>query len=300
VSKVYEILPDINIDAANIYYITNSSDAVAIHEQLCERRGWENPINIVVLNAFEFITKHFVKTEHDKPYVIGPREKKFLCLNRNPHWHRTCLLGLMIEQDLIDKAYYSFYDDSYCMSEISDTCIKSRMSEETVDIILNNIKEFHSSLPLRLTLDDVGNNPNGLYAQDAELFDNSYFSVITETYYFTNSFLNELDTVFLTEKTFNAIMMKHPFILAAMPNSLEQLRHAGYKTFAPFINEEYDTVTNDEERLKVIVAEVERLCNLSEEELTVWQENIKDIVEHNYEILKNKISYVRLDKNNNE
>jgi UDPglucose 6-dehydrogenase len=301
VSKIYEILPNINIDAANIYYITNSSDVVDIHEQLCERRGWENPINIVVLRAFEFITKHFTKTEHhDKPYVVGPREKKFLCLNRNPHWHRTCLLGLMIEQDLLDKAYYSFYDDSYCVSKISDSCIKSRMSKETAATILNNIKEFHSSLPLKLTLDDAGSNPTGLHAQDVELFDNSYFSVIAETYYFTNSFLNELDTVFLTEKTYNAIIMKHPFILVAMPNSLEQLRHAGYKTFHPFIDESYDTATNDEERLKLIVAEVERLCNLSEEELTVWQENIKDTVEHNYEVLINRISYVRMDNNNNE
>ena len=301
VSKVYEILPNINIDAVNIYYITNSSDATVIHEQLCERRGWENPINIVVINTFEFVSKYSVKTEHDKPYVIGPREKKFLCLNRNPHWHRTCLLGLMIEKGLVDKAYYSFYDNFYCVSEQSDDCIKSRMSEETAEIILNNIKEFHSSLPLKLTLDDVpGNNPSGLYAQDTALFANSYFSVIPETYYFTNSFLNELDTVFLTEKTYNAIMMKHPFILAAMPNSLEQLRHAGYKTFHPFIDESYDTVTNDEERLMLIVAEIERLCNLSEEELIVWQDNIKDIVEHNYEVLVNRNSYVRMDKNNNE
>jgi hypothetical protein len=59
-------------------------------------------------------------------------------------------------------------------------------------------------------------------------------------------------------------------------------------------------VTNDEERLMLIVAEIERLCNLSEEELIVWQENIKDIVEHNYEVLVNRNSYVRLDKNNNE
>lgn len=166
------------------------------------------------------------------------------------------------------------------------------------------VERFEPMLPLRLTLDEFGSNPVGLYPQDAVMFDTSYFSVIPETYFFANSIFNELNTIFLTEKTYNAIMMKHPFILAAMPNSLAHLRQCGYKTFHPFINESYDEATDDEERLKLIVAEVERLCNLSEEELIIWQENIKDIVEHNYQVLINTIpetkNGVRLDKYNNE
>lgn len=302
VKKIYDILPDLNIDASKIYYTTNSSDAVSAHEALCEQYGWDNPINVVVLNTFEFVSKHYVKTEHDKPYNVGTREKRFLCLNRNPHWHRTCLLGLLLERGLVDQAYYSFYDDEYCVSEISDTCIKCRVSEETANIVLDNIRKHHHLLPLKLTLDEYGSNPNGLYPEDAALFDNSYFSLITETYFFTDVPLNDLNTVFLTEKTYNAIMMKHPFIIAGMPNSLDHLQRNGYKTFHPYIDESYDTVTNDAERLELIVAEVERLCNLSDEELATWQENIKDIVEHNYQVLMTRnaspLNHVRLDNNN--
>ena len=288
VKKIYDILPHINIDSSNIYYLTNSSDAVVIHELLCERNNWTNPINIVVLNTFEFITTHFVKTDHSLPYNVGPREKKFLCLNRLPHWHRICLLGLVLENDLLDDAIYSFYDNSYCISELAEECIRSRIPSDLADTIMNRIKEFAPSLPLSQTLDEFGSNPNGLYPHDAAMFNNTYFSVIPETYFFSNTYLNELNSVFMSEKTYNAILLKHPFIIAGMPNSIDQLKHAGYKSFAPYINEDYDSVTDDALRLTMIVDEIKRLCAFTPKQWTEWQQGIKDIVEHNYNVLINR------------
>lgn len=304
IGKIYSILPKLNVEPSDVYYLTTSSDAECIHAMLCENNNWDSPINIVVLNTFEFVAKHSVKVEHNKPYVVGPREKKFLCLNRNPHWHRTCLLGLVIENDLLADAFYSFYDNEYCISDISEICIRNRLSEDTANTILTNIKEFQPNLPLCLTLDDYGNNPNGIYPKDAVLFDNSYFSVVAETYFFNNTHLNELNTVFLTEKTYNAIMMKHPFLIMGMTNSLDHLRHNGYRTFHPYIDESYDDMVDVETRLLMIVDEIKRLSSLTAEQLTEWQENIKEIVEHNYQVLMSRVpgplNAVTLGKNNNE
>lgn len=304
VGKIYNILPKLNIDPSDIYYLTNSSDAVCIHEIMCERNGWDTPINIAVMNTFEFVAKHAAKIDHDKPYVIGPREKNFLNMNRMPHWHRICLLGLMLEKNLVDSSYYSFYDNEYCVSEIAETCIKSRISSEIADRILTQVKEFLPSLPLELTLDEFASNPNGISAEDAVMFDNSYFSVITETYFFTGTFLNEMDTVFISEKTYNAILMKHPFIMLGMPNTLDQMQHLGYRTFHPYIDETYDTVSNGEDRLLMIVNEIERLCSLTPDEWTEWQRNISEIVEHNYQVLMNRapgpLNAISLRKNINE
>jgi hypothetical protein len=159
-------------------------------------------------------------------------------------------------------------------------------------------------LPLRLTLDDDANNPSGLTAIDAVMFYNSYFSVIPETYFFKDSFLNELNTVFMTEKTYNAILMKHPFIIAGMPNTLDHLRNNGYRTFHPYIDESYDSVRDDEERLLLIMGEINKLCSLTGDELLQWQHNIKEIVDHNYQILMNRhpgpLNSVTMRKNNNE
>lgn len=287
-SKVYDILTELNITPDKVYYLTNSSDAICIHDILCETNGWDNPINIVVLNNFEYVAKHFANVSHGDPYLIGPRQRKFLCMNRMPHIHRTCILGLMLESNLIDQAFYSFYDNETCVSQGTAYNIQRRLSDTLANRILTQVNKFHSLLPLTLTLDDNASNPVGLNPIDAAMFDNSYFSVIPETYFFKNSFLNEMNTVFMTEKTYHAILMKHPFIIAGMPNTLDHLHHNGYKTFHPYIDESYDDIYDDEQRLLHIMNEVNRLCNLSDVELLEWQTNIKEIVDYNYQVLMNR------------
>lgn len=303
-NKIYDILSDLNTTPDNVYYLTNSSDAVCFHDILCERNNWSNPINIVVLNNFEYVAKHFAMVSKAEPYSVGPRQRKFLCMNRMPHLHRTCMLGLMLESNLIEQSFYSFYDTEVCVSDTTAYNIRNRLSAPLADRILSHVNDYHSSLPLRLTLDANASNPNGLTTIDAEMFDNSYFSVIPETYFFKDSFLNELNTVFMTEKTYNAILMKHPFIIAGMPNTLDHLRHNGYKTFHPYIDESYDDMTDDEQRLLHIMGEINKLCSMSDDELLQWQNNIKEIVDYNYEVLmtghSGPLNSVTLRKNTNE
>jgi hypothetical protein len=80
------------------------------------------------------------------------------------------------------------------------------------------------------------------------------------------------------------------------PGLLKYLRSTGYKTFHPYIDETYDTIDDDEIRYQMIVDEIKRLCNQTDEEWLAWQNNIKNIVEHNYDILKNrKIWHTNID-----
>jgi hypothetical protein len=302
--KIYDILSDLNTTPDNVYYLTNSSDAICNHDILCERNNWSNPINIVVLNNFEYVARHFANVSHAEPYAPGPRQRKFLCMNRMPHLHRTCMLGLMLENNLVGQAFYSFYDTEVCVSDSTSYNIRRRLSAPLAARILSQVNNYHSSLPLRLTLDADASNPIGLTAIDAAMFDNSYFSVIPETYFFKDSFLNEMNTVFMTEKTYHAILMKHPFIIAGMPNTLDHLHHNGYRTFHPYIDESYDDILDDEQRLLFIMNEINRLCSLTDDELMQWQHNIKSIVDHNYQVLMNRhpgpLNSVTLRKNNNE
>ncbi len=70
-------------------------------------------------------------------------------------------------------------------------------------------------------------------------------------------------------------------------NSLARMRDIGYQTFHPYINETYDTIENDEERLIAIVNEIERLCNQTDEEWLEFQRHTNVIAEHNFNVLKN-------------
>lgn len=285
VTFIYRTISKINLDPKYIYYLTCSLDAEQLHDQLCHRHGIENKINVVILPAFELVANGgYVKVDHNVPYTIGKRDKKFLCMNRMPHQHRICLLALMNSKNLIDHGYYSYYDNkqTFYLDTIYHAASKLPSVKDEIAYSLMNVKE---RIPLRLTLDEEVNNPNSIEEQDAIMFRNSYFSIIPETYFFANHWNNDLNSRFFSEKTFNAIIMKHPFIMLNLPYSLQLLREHGYKTFHPYIDETYDTMENDEDRMLAIVNEVERLVNMSDEQFIEWQNNIADIVEHNYNIL---------------
>jgi hypothetical protein len=83
-------------------------------------------------------------------------------------------------------------------------------------------------------------------------------------------------------------MVGHPFIFVTVPKSLDILRTLGYKTFHPYINEDYDHEFDNNMRFKKILKELERICNMSDREVTEFVKNVKPICEHNQKILKVK------------
>lgn len=86
----------------------------------------------------------------------------------------------------------------------------------------------------------------------------------------------------LTEKTLRPIACAQPFILAATAGSLEYLRGYGFETFAPWIDETYDTIENPVQRLKAIVQEMKRIANLSNK-VELYQE-IRKIAARNQKL----------------
>ena len=137
-------------------------------------------------------------------------------------------------------------------------------------------------------------HPLGIADSHRPLYQNTYFSLITET----AAYQRYSDDGFtgagriLSEKTFKAIINCHPFILVAMPGVLGLLQSLGYKTFSPWINEDYDTEANDATRTLMIIEEVKKLCNLSTTELTEFLAFAKPIVEYNYQLLLEKTNWL--------
>jgi hypothetical protein len=80
-----------------------------------------------------------------------------------------------------------------------------------------------------------------------------------------------LETIFdsrihLTEKTLRPLACAHPFVLAAGAGSLNLLRHYGFETFHPYINESYDLIEDCQLRLNAIVTELSRISALPADE----------------------------------
>jgi hypothetical protein len=88
----------------------------------------------------------------------------------------------------------------------------------------------------------------------------------------------------LTEKSLRPIACGRPFILASTTGSLKYLKSYGFKTFSPWINEDYDSIVDPLERLTAIVQEMQRISMLpAQEQMQLWIEIYK-IAEYNKDL----------------
>lgn len=219
-------------------------------------------------------------------------DKKFLSLNRIWRAHRPALVSLLKINNLLDLGYVSLarasdnkdwnFFEQEVMGCFHDGPELQALLLENMDII-KNIPELlldqadmtynHSQTPLDSTY---------------PYYENTYFSVVTETNYF--KYLGE--GVQITEKIVKCIHLKHPFIVVSRPHTLKFLRSIGYLTYEPIINESYDDEENDFTRLLMIVDEIKRLCNMDDSQLEVFLEKAREITDYNYTVLKQKTKFL--------
>lgn len=218
-------------------------------------------------------------------------DKKFLCFNRRWRGNRTVLVSLLYALDLLKHGHVSLgrADDNRNWLSASSRN-KYFMDNHTEALaLLSSVEEemINSFSELYLDSDDLVTNKALLDASTNYLYNETYFSVVTETFFFRKERPDEYGR-FLSEKTFKPVAMRHPFIIVSTPHFLEKFKDLGYKSFSPWINEDYDKENDDAIRMMMIVREIERLVNLSTEELEEFLTAMRDICEHNYQLLKNK------------
>jgi len=231
--------------------------------------------------------------------IIRPRltnktySKKFLNLNRRWRSHRPGLVAALWDKNLLQHGYVS-------LAKSDDEKSWNNVIPE-LHLVLQNNSYFNSLFTERvnelknipdLKLDDVNliENQPELTASLDRYYENTYFSVVCETQFFSNDNLDY--GRFMSEKTFKPMAYRHPFILTTVPFVLEKLRDIGYQTFHPYINESYDLEVDNAERLYKIVLEIERLCNLNEKELHDFIDHVAPICEHNYDLLMNRSQFI--------
>jgi hypothetical protein len=218
-------------------------------------------------------------------------DKKFLCFNRRWRGHRTVLVSLLHALDLLKHGHVSLgrADDNRDWNSASNRNTYFMDTHAEALELLNTVNEemITSFSELYLDSDDLVTNKAVLDASTNYLYNESYFSIVTETFFFGKERPDEYGR-FISEKTFKPVAMRHPFIVASTPNFLDKFKEIGYKSFSPWINEDYDKEGDDATRMMMIIREIDRLVNLSAEELEDFLVAMRDICEHNYRLLKNK------------
>jgi hypothetical protein len=85
----------------------------------------------------------------------------------------------------------------------------------------------------------------------------------------------------LTEKTFRPIATAQPFMLLAAPGALALLRRYGFETYDGLIDESYDLISHGPDRMKAVLSEMARLCQMSASQWARWRAATLAIAQRN-------------------
>lgn len=277
-AKFTKIINEVNLSDAEFIWLTGDPAGVSALNKYFPNKKF----SVLESYYFEYIAQK-IFPKYTKNYVPGQKEKTFLCFNNVIRSSRVELLEYMIKYDLVKDAYYSFLGSSRGTSSTDELVSLLQMSHNYPNIIKNK-----HILPLKIN-DTLYNGELwmvDLLNDDVPFYENSYFSVVTETIFYDvfnspPSYIGHVPALagkMITEKTYKSIAMKHPFILLARPFTLQMLRDRGYKTFNSFIDESYDEIVDDTLRLKAVADEINRLAK---SDLVKFTHHVKDIVEYN-------------------
>jgi hypothetical protein len=113
------------------------------------------------------------------------------------------------------------------------------------------------------------------------IYNDCHYTLITET-----NAVNEFN--FFTEKTVKPILAKRLFIAVAGQGFLKILKSYGFRTFDTVIDESYDLEPDDNTRWAMALDQLRYLTTVDP---IVVQNQIKDIVEHNQNLILNREWY---------
>lgn len=280
VNEIVELVTLRNINPSQIYIVLTDN----IHRQFLETKLHEKNITGIQLTTFNFLLS---KVNLDTPLLDSI--SKFSILSRNYRNWRLWLYCELVEKDLIKDFTYSFYNihpyekKVFTVTDMLEDLRKLEISvtDKTLDWLFK--------VPHRINLDD--NVYNKWADVTYSVVASSDFHIAIETFF--DPFLSHIDGKyvknaapnFITEKIYKPIACKKPFIIFGAPYILEDLKFLGYETFNKFINEDYDSETDNQKRLSMIVSEIQRISTLSETEYNNLLNNVKDICERNYQRL---------------
>lgn len=294
------ILPRYNLTPADISYFSGAVPT-SLNTQVF-RELIQHPINLYYVSSWPdcgVSGKGHVEQWLEAEQEGIEKTRVLLCYNNGPKPHRVATVAQLLQRGLSGCSYISatFNIDEVKTDELS--LAFPHIGPGCAD----TITQIQDQLPMELTISrqDFRNNQASHFEigiQDYLHHRNSYFSVITESQYFNKEnnarfYAPEpsYSCAFATEKTYRTIFLKHPFVMISTPGFLAALREAGYRTFHPFINEDYDTIQDDEQRLIAALDEVSRLVAFNRDDWDKWLTNIKPIVEYNFQHLKNNRHY---------
>lgn len=295
------------IPPSQVLLLSNSPDIVTEINYISSKLN-SAPIRAEWLKTFEWDAMYYVNQVTHEPISITSNtlnktsyEKKFLSFNGQPRTQRIICMGLLCAYDLIPLGHVSYNCYVYG-KKIEDLptgveyynnpmLLHALKHPEITKLLTDNAEKICNLKPMFLDTTPDDQRSRGSLRDTATIYyEDTYFSLVTETLCMDGESGDGRSGKgrVLSEKTFKSIINRHPFIILGVPKTLQLLKDLGYKTFSPWINEDYDNELDDMTRIHMVVKETKKLAELSDEQLAEFLIFAREIVEHNFNILKAK------------
>ena len=226
--------------------------------------AWESKENIKQIEIYPQIPfNHFVWTggtswfwfymynkhqNHKFNFNHSEKNCDFLYLNKRGREHRLKLFKKLIDNGVLSNSLYTNWPD---------------------------IK-----LPLSYELPWAQNYPE--YGKDQDIYEKPYndtkYSLVSETN-------DNNDEVFITEKTWKAIMVQHVFVVHGNYLYLQKLREMGFKTFGNYFDESYDLEKDRSKRIDKIVNTCQDLLSRNWQDIYLQTQSLR---QHNHDTFFNR------------
>ena len=191
----------------------------------------------------------------DEIYAKLYKPYKFLFLNGRTRPHRKYMIESL--RSILDQALWTNLDVSPVYSHTYQTDLLACQTEIKLLPEQYEVPQFHAGLALSHQMPFVKNELfNNLWGEiyiQAEPYIDTYFSLVTET-------VCDYPYSLRSEKIYKPIAMGHPWIVTANRGFYRDIRNQGFRTYDHLIDESFDSIDNNQDRLDKIVAVVQDLC----------------------------------------
>lgn len=293
--RIYDALQKHPLPAQQIILVSGDLNVESIHRRFVEEFQIIRQIRVIPVNYFKNQVAEYMKsgqfrdlhTDWNEIKNKRKRAKLFLNFNRRNRLHRIFTVMQLQKHKLLSRGFVSLPDEFEGNSNevaIEDECKRFNVSKSVVEEIRAGYERLHRILPLYVDVEEMFTNH--AHTHPTWVYTDSWLSLVAETLFF-ESVENQ---IFISEKTWKAVMNFHPFLIIGDAHTLKTLKDLGFRTFHPYMDESYDEVSDHEKRLKLVIDELQRLSEMSEDQLFEWFTAISGILIHNYQQLQ-KNSY---------
>jgi len=281
--------------------LTPASSGQSIYEIYVKENNIPEEMKVKVLYSphIDFTFNNGILIRTDAMVETTNKSKKFICLNRAFRWHRPCLVALLASDGLLEKGYVSlgksqredrevellgswktFLNKSF--SVLPEVCSPKRFA--LARKLFKGAELIADRMPLTVDKDEFLTNYADFNYTPTEYIQDSYFSVVTSTHFFKW----QEESSGWNEKEWKPVLARHPFIIINRPHTLKYMRRLGILTFSKWIDESYDDIEDDWDRLEAIVKEIKRLSEIDNKTWDKMRQEMMHILEYNRNIIINK------------